>query len=384
MHLVSVIIPIYNIAEYLPRCLDSVVNQTYSNLEIIIIDDGSTDDSYVVANEYAERDSRIKILQVDHMGITRIRKRGIRTANGEYLVFVDGDDWIDSDCIEIWMQNIGNADMLLSGYITEPDKHIYQQPFEEGYYPADRMTVIRSRLFVNGVLAVSNEELISENLWNNLYKTQVLKDIIDDVPDELCVGEDKVMVCLAVLASESVYVKKAVMYHYCTRENSLSRCGISSILMDLALTYDCLRTVFEKYSERESLLSGLCQYICLWLYDGDIPYHLGYPECRKWYYPYYGRLIGKRIILYGAGEVGKSFYKQIRFHKESSIVAWVDKEPEKYKEIGAHIYPIQEITHLEYDFVIIAVYRESIAKEIMQELENMGVVRNTLLWNKTY
>lgn len=383
MDLVSVIIPIYNIEKYLTRCFDSVINQTYSNLEILVIDDGSTDNSPAVANEYAERDCRIKVLRMEHMGITRIRKKGVQAATGVYLAFVDGDDWIDSDCIEVWMKNIGDADILLSGYITEPEGRIYQPPFEEGYYVAEKMAAIRERLFMQGVIA-SNEELISENLWNNLYKTQVVKDIIEYVPEELCVGEDKVMVSLAVLASEKVYVKKTTAYHYYTRENSLCRSSIPSILMDIALMYDCLRAALEKHIERKRLLFGLCQYFCEWIEEGVIPLSLGYPECRNWYYPYHGRLQEKKIILYGAGNVGKSFYRQIKRYKESAVVAWVDKEYEKYKEIGVPIFPIQAISYLEYDFIIIAVYHENTAKEIMQELKNMGVAGNKLLWSKTY
>ena len=210
MYLVSVIIPVYNIEKYLPRCLDSVITQTYRNLEIIVIDDGSTDNSYVVVSEYAGRDNRIRLLQVEHMGSTRIRKKGVQAATGEYLVFVDGDDWIDLNCIEVWMRNIGDADILLSGYITEPEGKIYQQPFDEGYYSGEGMTAIREGLFRQKAVAVFNEELIAENLWNNLYRTHVIKDTIGHVPDKLCVGEDKVMVSLAVLASEKVYVKQAL------------------------------------------------------------------------------------------------------------------------------------------------------------------------------
>lgn len=383
MHLVSVIIPVYNIEAYLSRCLDSVICQTYSDLEIIVIDDGSTDNSCMVAKEYAERDRRIHVMQMEHMGITRIRKAGVQVATGEYMVFVDGDDWIEADCIEVWMQNIGDADILLSGYIIEPEEHIYQPPLDEGYYPAEKMGIIREKLF-GSILTASNKELISENLWNNLYKSQVMKDIIDEVPDMLCVLEDKVMVCLAVLASEKVYVKWRTAYHYCMRENSLCNGKVPSILMDLALTYDCLRTVVGKHFESEILLSALCQYICLWLYEVDFPRLLGYPEYHQWYYPYYGRLQGKRVILYGAGEVGKSFYRQITYHNEGSIVAWVDKAYGKYKEEGLPVFPVEQIRCLEYDFILIAVCDENIADEIKCDLMNLGVAHSKLLWNKTH
>lgn len=98
--LVSVVIPVYNTAKYLPRCLDSIIHQTYHNLEIIIIDDGSTDDSYIIAKEYATKDPRIKLIHQKNSGLSGARNTGIAKATGKYISFVDSDDEITSDFIE--------------------------------------------------------------------------------------------------------------------------------------------------------------------------------------------------------------------------------------------------------------------------------------------
>ena len=93
--LISVIIPVYNVAEYLPQCLDSVVSQTYRNLEIITVDDGSTDGSGTICDQYAEKDSRFRVIHKANGGVSSARNEGLKTAVGDLIGFVDADDWIE-------------------------------------------------------------------------------------------------------------------------------------------------------------------------------------------------------------------------------------------------------------------------------------------------
>ena len=103
---VSVIIPIYNAAQYLHKCLKSVISQTYKNLDIIMIDDGSSDDSYSIAKEYQEKDSRIRLFTQTNIGLISTRKRGIELAEGEIVGFVDSDDWIEPIMYERLVQRL--------------------------------------------------------------------------------------------------------------------------------------------------------------------------------------------------------------------------------------------------------------------------------------
>ncbi|MFE4706051.1 glycosyltransferase family 2 protein [Peribacillus simplex] len=103
---ITVIVPIYNVEEYLNRCLDSIINQTYSNLEIILINDGSTDNSYSIAKSYEELDSRIILLNQTNQGQAKARNEGLRICTGDYLLFVDSDDWIESKCVQICVETV--------------------------------------------------------------------------------------------------------------------------------------------------------------------------------------------------------------------------------------------------------------------------------------
>ena len=94
---ISVIIPVYNVSQYLHRCVDSVINQTYSDLEIILVDDGSPDDCPIICDEYSKKDARVKVIHKPNGGLSSARNAGLDIATGEYVGFVDSDDWIEED-----------------------------------------------------------------------------------------------------------------------------------------------------------------------------------------------------------------------------------------------------------------------------------------------
>ena len=97
---VSIIVPIYNVASYLYQCVDSIVNQTYTDIEIILVNDGSSDESSMICHEFAKADSRITLIEKNNEGLVAARKSGLSIATGEYILNVDGDDWLVDDCGE--------------------------------------------------------------------------------------------------------------------------------------------------------------------------------------------------------------------------------------------------------------------------------------------
>ena len=108
--LISVIVPIYNVEKYLARCVDSIVNQTYKNLEIILVDDGSPDRCPQMCDDYAEKDSRIKVVHKKNGGLSDARNAGMAVATGEYISFIDSDDWIETSMFELLLNNIFQYD----------------------------------------------------------------------------------------------------------------------------------------------------------------------------------------------------------------------------------------------------------------------------------
>ena len=116
---ISVIVTVYNVEQYLDDCIQSILNQTYTNLEIILVNDGSTDNSLKICQKYKKRDSRIALINQDNAGAVVARKSGIDRATGEYVTFVDGDDWIEMDTYKCILQTAMHEDIIMYGLVEE-------------------------------------------------------------------------------------------------------------------------------------------------------------------------------------------------------------------------------------------------------------------------
>ena len=116
MKLISVIVPVYNTEKYLEKCVMSILNQTYKNLEIILIDDGSTDNSPQICDSLAEKDNRITVIHQPNGGVSSARNTGLDNTHGDYIMFVDSDDYIAPNMIEFLSENIGDTDIAMCGY----------------------------------------------------------------------------------------------------------------------------------------------------------------------------------------------------------------------------------------------------------------------------
>lgn len=115
-NLVSIIVPIYNAGRYIDKCIESIIGQTYSDIEILLIDDGSNDNSYEICNRWREIDKRILVIHKQNGGVSSARNVGLEKANGEYIVFVDADDWLEREFISTMVSKIGNSDFVIGGY----------------------------------------------------------------------------------------------------------------------------------------------------------------------------------------------------------------------------------------------------------------------------
>lgn len=214
---ISIIVPAYNVAKWLPRCIDSIINQTYKNLEIILIDDGSTDDTSKIIDEYAKKDSRIIPIHQKNAGLVEVRERGILIAQGAYVGFVDGDDAIDLDMYERLLSNAleYNADISHCGL-----RMCYENGKEELRYGTNRL-YIHSQ--IEGIREILSGEMIEPSLCNKLYRKDLLADSCLD--KKVLHNEDFLRnYILFKRAKKSVY-QDFCGYQYWYRESSMSNDG---------------------------------------------------------------------------------------------------------------------------------------------------------------
>ena len=200
MKKVSVIVPVYNVEKYLPKCLDSIVGQTYQNIEIICVDDGSPDSSAEILRAYAEKDERIKIVTKENGGLSSARNAGIKVAEGDYTVFVDSDDWIDIETIEtaVTAAEKDGVDMVMWGYMRE-----YKgKSIEKKIFDSDRIfNNEETRLYVHRrIVGLMNDELSSPatldslgTAWGKLYNTKKIQDNELEFVDTKIIGTEDLL-----------------------------------------------------------------------------------------------------------------------------------------------------------------------------------------------
>lgn len=172
---VSIIVPVYNVEEYLPDCLNSLINQTYSDLEIILINDGSKDDSLKILNSFAEKDSRIKVFNNENHGVSYTRNFGIENSTGDYIAFVDSDDIISEKYIEVLVDLLekNNADMSVCSYtcftkeqpifLNSDNNKVFTKDLETAFYTVT-IGGIAGKLYKKNIIA-ANELKVDESIF---------------------------------------------------------------------------------------------------------------------------------------------------------------------------------------------------------------------------
>ena len=213
--LISVIVPVYNLENYIERCLKSIQNQTYSNIEIIVVDDGSKDDSWNVINRIAKEDNRVIPIHKENGGVSSARMLGLANANGEWIGFVDGDDEIEEDMYEVLINNAFeyDADISHCGY-----KLIFNDGRITSFYDT-KVKKIQDN--TTGVIDLLEGDLIEPGLCNKLYKKSLFEDI--ELDTNIKINEDLLLNYYLFKNSQLSIFEDLTKYHYLIRDNSASR-----------------------------------------------------------------------------------------------------------------------------------------------------------------
>lgn len=221
MKKVSVIIPVYKVEQYLDRCVESVVNQTYQNLEIILVDDGSPDKCPQMCDDWAKKDKRIKVIHKENGGLSDARNVGIRNSTGDYIGFVDSDDYIDLTMYEKLVDSIESkkSDMSMAGINYTYDNKILK--LEEINLEKAESQQIFSYLVLSGKKE-TNGKLYTENImcavWRCLYKKELIREIKFE-KDLFC--EDVVFTLMVLKNNPKISIVKDNLYFYYQREGSI-------------------------------------------------------------------------------------------------------------------------------------------------------------------
>ena len=262
--MISVIVPVYKVENYLRQCLDSLAAQTLDDIEIIIVDDGSPDGCPEICDEYAAKDARMKVVHKQNGGLLSARKAGVAASSGDYIGFVDGDDWVEPETF----MNMHNAiikyspDMVLSDFLCDYGDCIEpsDQCFEEGFYDRARLeSEIFPKMLFDGRFYRFG---VNPNCWSKLVKRELIEKNLSPVDERIRMGEDAAFIYPCMLDSQSITCVKTPTYHYRITEQSMSNAYDERLKDIILLPYKSLK---EKNAESDFDISSQLDYYLLYM-----------------------------------------------------------------------------------------------------------------------
>ena len=262
MRLVSIVVPVYNAEKGLGECLYQLIQQSYQNIEIILINDGSTDSSLDICNDYKMRDSRVKVFSIENSGPASARKYGVKVARGAGITFVDADDMPTKRLIEQLVKGVTapEIDLVTSGYIDEETEAEIFDGVPKGIYKTEEdKKIIYSHIMMNN----TQKDGILPFQWGKLFRTEIALQVYDEVDEEIRIGEDREFTRRYLLRSRAVHVTDICEYLKRYEKESLSRTERDFFLLNVIRNYVSLKGAFEQHQEKDLLMKSLNR----WIYD---------------------------------------------------------------------------------------------------------------------
>ncbi|MDT2827539.1 glycosyltransferase [Enterococcus viikkiensis] len=240
---ISIIVPVYNAEKYLNKCVDSILNQTFKDFELILVDDGSHDNSGAICDEYVEKDLRVKVVHQKNGGVSRVRNKGIEIAKGKYIGFVDSDDFIAEDMYELLYNNLlkEKADLSICG-IYDVYKGKKLEKNSPNYLITNREEAVK---------LILEAKIVSVHPVNKLYKKRLFEGVI--YPDG-SITEDAAVMFHLLENADVIVIDTTQKYYYYHRENSITTKPFSSLdLKTIEVWQDNEIYIKEKYPQYYSI-----------------------------------------------------------------------------------------------------------------------------------
>lgn len=372
---ISVVIPVYNTEEYLEKCIESVINQTYKNLEIILVNDGSTDGSLEICKRFQMKDERIIVIDKENQGLVAARKTGVKEALGDYITFVDSDDWIDNWAYERITEGSNNEDVVMFGMVEDFGCRQIEKinAIREGHYDYSQIREdIIPHIFGTDYFFYFG---ILPNLVCKLIRRTLMLNVLEEIDRRVTVGEDVDFTCHALVKADSVNVLHVMPYHYVQRLQSMMRkevptFAIQALFKDLDLIdfgesmQVCWKNqlLFYKTFVLQLKQTGL-------FIDNS---------------SFYKKLDGKKLIIYGAGNYGialkTAFSNTDKYNIE--ITALADRDWMKITNCDVDVIAPEDIMKYDFDYVCIAILNEKTCENVRDYLIDIGIEQEKIIYYK--
>ena len=392
---ISVVVPVYNVEKYVNRCVQSICNQTYNDLEIIIVDDGSTDSSPSICERYAYKDSRIHIIHKQNGGLVSARKAGVEEANGDYVLFVDGDDWIDKNHVRMMIDSLHGEMPDIGVTLTYTKEYsdgtsLFVKPesdceLEERIYCSDEFDNIIWKYYLDENDVRRHD--IPVTLWTRIFNTSFIRDNYSNVNDDITRSEDDVANFIFFMKARSVGIVYDSGYHYVRHPGSMStiknneKKHIQSYKMAQDNVFYFIDGQNISKEEKKQFKTRFYKDTYYGLMNGAGEYLCSLSE--EYLFPYPDVVNGSRIIVYGLGAYGNAMVafleKSRRFILQGASDSRIKNtynSDEIIKGYTVTLYCLLDLIKLskdEYDYIIITVSRRNMVRQIEDKLVSLGI-----------
>lgn len=355
--MISVIVPIYNVAAYLETCIESICNQTYRDMEIILVDDGSTDGCYEICEKYRSMDSRIQVIHKENGGAADARKAGMKIASGGYIASVDGDDWIEPDMYERMYRVMSeqDVDIVMCGRYEDTGtvrKEVCYGIQEKKYGKEELLRVIYPCM-------ITGEHFfdwhIFPGIWDKLFRRECIEEFLLSVDERITLGDDGACVYPCLLHADSIYIMHECYYHYRQTPSSMIK-SIPDPRLERTRFQVLYQTVYKRLAGQTDIFDLREQwkkYVLFLMVPRADSLYKGYEEL-EYLFPFPQVKKGSRIVLYGAGTYGQRLYAYLKRSGFCEVVSWVDRNYLQLQEMGLPVEVPAVLSEKEFDSIVIA------------------------------
>lgn len=372
---VSVIVPIYNVAEFLPKCIESILNQSFPDFELILVIDGSPDNSHDICLHYQQKDSRVFIVHKPNGGLLSARKAGLEASRADFISFVDGDDWVDIDFLASMYRiaELHPVDLVISGFIRafEGRNEKMTPLYKQGVYLDSNLNEL-----LNNMMNTSTffQHGVSTYVWNKLFRRSILNEVLFLVPNEITMGEDAAITYSYMPLCSGIAITNSCNYFYRQRVNSMVKAIQSNELERNHLTnlIHYLNISLIQKLDKTKLRRDLLYY----LYSQALVRFGGLISDSDIHIPFQGLKKNDRVLLYSSGTFGQRLVAFNNIYNVFQLTSWIDLDHVESNDLGLKVdSPFFNIRKA-YDSIIIASIDGSQIEKILDVLSFYGFDRS--------
>lgn len=374
---ISIIIPVYNSAPYLSQCFQCLRKQTLQDIEVLLVDDGSTDNSAEICNEIVAADDRFHFFQQRNGGPTAARKLGLRYASSSFVTFLDSDDWAEP----LWCQKLyeeaakTGAELVICQHFRDQDGVSAPQKslLSAGSYErADIEHKIFPVLFHDDF---KDGWTIYPYLWDKLFVREKLLPLLEQADERLRLGEDACATFPYLVNCERIVILADCLYHYVQHPKSGVRTQLdwNRDLPRYRWMYHFVRKSWQGTTFNRVLQVQWRRYLLTTILIPRVPFLWKQEDGRERWFPFLQVAHDSHVVIYGAGVFGTSCRKFLQQSRYAEPVLWLDARAEALQEEGLPVYGMDALSRVSYDVVLVAILRSSTAQAVCHNLQDAGV-----------